>query len=304
MPFQEKRTGLTLRADEIAQLHEIAGSRSKSYARVTRARILLAYAGGKKSSAITTSENLDRAVVERCIGKALSGGIATALKDLQRTGRRPIITSEDKMWAVDLACFKPFEHGIRDRPLDHLHARPTSEGTRCRGGLPFVRLEGEKRSLCDPPRGPYMSPLRELLPRRTGRAVLGIYREVQQIADGEIRGKKTAIFYDEKLGIKAIAPMAPHRAPVPGLHGICSKDNRYTRQGALSLLVGIDLHDGHILGVSQDSQGGARQREGDGQGAGRRHCEAPVPPLCEGGEEAVLQSPRFILWLQWVRDVC
>jgi transposase len=259
MPFQKKRSGLTLRADEMAQLNEIANSRSEPYARVTRARMLLAYAGGEKISAIARRERLDRPVVERCIDKALSGGIATALKDLQRTGRPPIITSEDKAWVVDLACSKPSEHGyaadrwtisklarhIREHAVESGHASLIRAGkSAVHAILHEVNIRPHKESY-------YLEKRDDQFEEKMAQVLL-VYKEVQQVLDGKERGKETAISYDEKPGIQAIAPMAADLAPVPGLHATWSKDHQYKRHGVLSLLAGIDLHDGYVLGLVRE----------------------------------------------------
>jgi len=74
--------------------------------------------------------------------------------------------------------------------------------------------------------------------------VLFVYKEVQQVNNGEERERKTTISYDyEKPGIQAIGNVAPDLAP------------QYLgnlQHGTLSLLAGIDLHNGHILGLVRE----------------------------------------------------
>jgi transposase len=50
--------------------------------------------------------------------------------------------------------------------------------------------------------------------------------------------------YDEKPGIQALANVTPDAAG--------GRDQEYRRQGTLSLLAGIDLYDGHILGLVRE----------------------------------------------------
>ena len=111
MPFKSKRSTLELEKKDIEFLENLAASRTEQYAKVKRARILLAYARGETISGIARKEHTNRPVVERCVDKALSGGIMTALRDLARQGRPPEITDEDKSWVIHMACTKPTEYG-------------------------------------------------------------------------------------------------------------------------------------------------------------------------------------------------
>ena len=111
MPFKKKRSPLLLEEKDIKILENIAASRSEPYARVRRARMLLGYSRGESISSIARKEQTNRPAVERCVDKALSGGIMTALRDLARPGRPSVITDEDKAWVIHFACSKPSEHG-------------------------------------------------------------------------------------------------------------------------------------------------------------------------------------------------
>ena len=55
--------------------------------------------------------------------------------------------------------------------------------------------------------------------------------------------------YDEKPGIQAIENTAPDLPPVPGKHSAVGRDHAYIRHGTLSLLAGIDLLSGEVLGL-------------------------------------------------------
>ena len=107
MPFPRKRSALVLAEKDVQLLENLAASRTEPFSRVKRAKMLLAYARGQSVSSIARKEQTDRPVVERCVDKALSGGIMTALQDLARSGRPPLITDEDKAWVIHLACSKP-----------------------------------------------------------------------------------------------------------------------------------------------------------------------------------------------------
>ena len=55
--------------------------------------------------------------------------------------------------------------------------------------------------------------------------------------------------YDEKPGIQALENRAPDLPPVPGKHSAIGRDHEYIRHGTLSLLAGIDLLSGEVLGL-------------------------------------------------------
>ena len=55
--------------------------------------------------------------------------------------------------------------------------------------------------------------------------------------------------YDEKPGIQALERTGPDLPPAPGKHSAIGRDHEYIRHGTLSLLVGIDLLSGEVLGL-------------------------------------------------------
>ena len=77
--------------------------------------------------------------------------------------------------------------------------------------------------------------------------VLRVYREVDMINNGviilELKDTIT-ISFDEKPGIQATSMTSEELPPVPGKHPSVTRDYEYKRLGTLSLLAGIDLHDG------------------------------------------------------------
>jgi len=85
--------------------------------------------------------------------------------------------------------------------------------------------------------------------------VLVVYQEVNQFND-DINlysdHKKATVSYDEKPGIQAIAGIAKDLPPEPGKYKSWGRDYEYRRLGTLSLLAGIDLHDGFILSLIRE----------------------------------------------------
>ncbi len=60
---------------------------------------------------------------------------------------------------------------------------------------------------------------------------------------------QTTVSYDEKPGIQAISNIAPELSPIPGKYQTWSRDYEYKRLGTVSLLAGIDLHDGRVIAL-------------------------------------------------------
>jgi transposase len=259
MPFVKKRSDLMLRDEEKVYLTDISRSRTESRAKVERARMLLAYADGIAISGIARDVHTDRPVVERCIDKALSGGIETALKDLPRSGRPALITDDDKAWLIHIACSKPSEYGlaserwtygqlakyIREHAKEQKHASLSRTG---KSALFNILKEADIK----PQKMTYYLEKRDEQFEEKMAQVLFVYKEVQQINNEGKPEKHTTLSYDEKPGIQAIANTAPDLPPVPGKNPAWKRDHEYKRNGTLSLLAGIDLHDGHVLGIVRE----------------------------------------------------
>lgn len=259
MPFQRKRSLLVLEGKEAEFLESLAASRTEPYSKVRRARMLLAYARGESISSIARREQTDRPVVERCVDKALSGGIMTALQDLPRSGRPPLISAEDKAWVIHLACSKPADYGYAAERwtiaqlAKHIREHALASG---RPALARMGKSGVHNILAGaeikPHKTAYYLKRRDSEFEEKMAQVLVVYQEVQHARDGGDRKKHTVLSYDEKPGIQAVANLAPDLAPVSRKYAAWGRDHEYKRHGTLSLLAGIDLYDGHILGLVKD----------------------------------------------------
>lgn len=256
MPFQKKRSPLVLETTDVNLLENLSTSRTEPYAKVKRARMLLAYARGESISSIARNEKTSRPAVERCVDKALYGGVMTALRDLARSGRPPDITDEDKAWVLNLACSKPSDYGyaadrwtisqlaghIRKHAIEQGHPSLAKTG---KSGLHNILSQAEIR----PHKTSYYLEKRDSEFEQKMAQVLLVYKEVQQTIENGSQGKCTVLSYDEKPGIQAIANIAADLAPVVGKHRTWGRDYEYKRHGTLSLLAGIDLYDGHVLAL-------------------------------------------------------
>jgi transposase len=263
MPFQPQRAALVLGVKETAELRRISNSRSEKQAHVLRARILLAYQQLRSISAIARDLKVSRPLVERCVDKALGGGIKVALADLPRAGRPAVITPEAKTWVTNLACTKPTEHGYAAElwTFNQLssHVRSHCVGASC----PCLARAGKSmihNILSEHPITPHK--ITYYLERRDPdfdikmAQVLVVYHDVAAINDAppeqEADRKHVTISYDEKPGIQAIGSAAPDLPPVPGKYATLGRDYEYKRFGTISLIAGMDLHTGHIIGLVRD----------------------------------------------------
>ncbi len=266
MPFVSHRAPLKLSSAEVEMLAMLSQSRTEAAGRVQRASILLRYHASETISAIARSMGTNRPRVERCVNKALEFGVAQALADLPGRGRRPTMTPEARAWVVSLACQKPKNLGYAQELwttrllAQHIRKHSTAAGhpslSRLGRGTVSKVLRANQ---VQPHRIQYYLERRDPEFDAKMVQVLHVYREV------EIWREKAApppdlvavLSYDEKPGIQAIENTAPDLPPVPGKHATIGRDHEYIRHGTVSLLAGIDLLTGEVLGLAR-----------------KRHCSA------------------------------
>jgi transposase len=258
LPFVSHRAQLKLSDSEVAMLAALSQSRTEPAGRVQRASILLRYHAGDTVSEIARIQGTNRPRVERCVSKALDLGVTQALVDLPGRGRRPTMTAEARAWVVSLACQKPKDLGYAQElwttRLLAKHVR-----TRCQEtGHPSLAKLGRgtvSKILSANQVQPHN--VRYYLERRDPDfdakmvQVLHVYREVEIWREkGAPPSDLMAVLsYDEKPGIQAIQNTAPDLPPEPGKHPAVGRDYEYVRHGTLSLLAGIDLVSGEVLGL-------------------------------------------------------
>lgn len=258
MPFVSRRAQVKLSNQEMEMLTALTQSRSESAGRVQRASILLRYHAGDTVSEIARRLATNRPLVERCLSKALDLGVSQALADLPGRGRRPSMTAQARAWVVALACQKPKDLGYAQElwttKLLSKHVRQHGHAA----GHPSLTKLG-RGTVSKILRANQVHPhkIRYYLERRDPEfdakmvQVLHVYKEV------EIWREKGApppdlvavLSYDEKSGIQAIENTAPDLPPAPGKHSTVGRDHEYIRHGTLSLLAGIDLLSGEVLGL-------------------------------------------------------
>jgi len=260
VPFISKRPKLRLTEDETTWLLHLSQSRSQAAGQVQRAEILLRYHGGQTVSRIAAALRTNRPRVERCIAKALELGARGALQDLPGRGRHPTLTAEARAWVVALACQKPKELGYaQELWTTRLLARHVRQHGAAAGhaSLRHLARGTVSKILRAQPVQPHK--IEYYLERRDAefevkmKQVLHVYRQVELWHQAGAPGEFTAVLsYDEKPGIQALGNTAPDLPPVPGRHATRGRDHEYVRHGTLSLLAGIDLWNGEVLGLVRE----------------------------------------------------
>lgn len=257
MPFRSRRAKLELTEQERSWLQRMGQARSESVARVERAQILLRYQDGQTVSSIARALHTNRPKVERCLSKALQLGARAALQDLPGRGRRPSLTPEAKAWVVALACRKPKQLGYAQELWTmRLLAKHIRQHCRQAGhpSLQALARGTVSKILAAHPVRPHK--IQYYLERRDPDfdakmvQVLHVYKKVEVWRRRGLPPEFAAVLsYDEKPGIQALSTTAPDLPPVPSQHAALGRDHEYKRHGTLSLLAGIDLLSGEVLGL-------------------------------------------------------
>jgi transposase len=260
VPFVSKRSKLRLTEEETTWLQQLSQSRSQAAGQVQRAEILLRYHGGETVSRIAAALRTNRPRVERCLAKALELGVRGALQDLPGRGRHPSLTAEARAWVVALACQKPKALGYaQELWTTNLLARHVRQqaGAAGHASLQHLARGTVSKILRAQPVQPHK--IEYYLERRDAefdvkmKQVLHVYRQVELWHQAAAPGELMAVLsYDEKPGIQALENTAPDLPPVPGRHATVGRDHEYVRHGTLSLLAGIDLWNGEVLGLVRE----------------------------------------------------
>ncbi len=247
---------LSLTDADRTYLSQLARSRSARHTEVLRAQMLLAYADGEPVQAIANRLQMARNAVRRCVGKALALGPRQALQDLPRPGRPRQITPEARAWIVSLACQQPKDLGLAPALWsESLLARYVREHAVAAGHPSAQRVQQGTISKLLAEHALHPHRMTYYLQRRAPDfdaqrvQVLYVYQQVEFTFDDH--GQTTVRWsYDEKPGMQALGSTAPDRAPQPATgQGTWQRDPEDVRHGTVSLLAGIDLATGAILGL-------------------------------------------------------
>jgi len=267
-----KRKEITITDEEKQNLQEISKSRTASRSSVERAKIILLVLEGKTNDEIAEQVQLCKATVNNTIKKWRVFGVDAALNDLARPGRPKVITNEAKTWIVHLACQMPQD--VHDGPplqLWSIDALTQYVKKHCeKEGHPTLLKVSKSKvwtilndNSIKPHQVKYYLAKKDPDFKAKAEAVLLLYKRVEwilqftrdEVAHGQQAESlvgETIVSYDEKPGIQAIMNIAPDLAPTPE-HGNVARDYEYKRLGTVSLLAGIDLLNGKVIGLVRDS---------------------------------------------------
>ncbi len=258
MATTSKRPRLVLSAEQQSFLMQTAQSRTRPQREVQRAQILLCYAQGQKITAISRALRVSRVAVYKWVDRALALGAEAALSDQFHRPKEPVITEQAKAWVVSLACTKPKDHGYAAEVWSHRQlAKHVRENAGAQGHPSLSRAAKAtvqrilKSQTLQPHKVKYYMERRDPEFDEKMREVLLVYQEVDlqnksAPADPGAPPAVVTVSVDEKPGLQAIANTAPDLSPRPGRHPRLGRDSEYKRMGTLSLLAGLDLHDGHV----------------------------------------------------------
>jgi transposase len=260
MPFTSRRARLSLTDEESRMIEQLAQSRTETAGRVERAKILLRYHKGATVSSIAAELQTNRPKVERCVSKALQLGVHIALQDLPGRGRRPSLGAEARAWVVSLACQKPKDLGYaQELWTTRLLAKHVRQHCVDAGHHSLKRLSRGtvskilRANQVHPHRIQYYLERRDSEFEAKMKQVLHVYKQVELWHKAEVPSEMVAVLsYDEKPGIQAIENTAPDLPPQPRVHASIGRDHEYIRHGTLSLLAGIDLLSGEVLGLVRE----------------------------------------------------
>src|SRR5215831_1039825 len=269
MPFPKKRSALQFSEQDLLNLESIRKSRTEEKRRTLRAAFLLDSQSGQSDEAIAPHHHVSRSTVVTCIQKFLQFGLEAALGELPRSGKPRQLPDDAIAWVQHCACQKPKELGYSSELwtyrllLAHIHQRCVGAGHPAlrklsRSKLHKILRQGELR----PHKIRYYVEKRDAEFEAKMAQVLHIYKEVE-IVNQYLRGQEgrslalVTISYDEKPGIQALAVTTPDRPPVVERHPSHLRDYEYVRLGTVSLLAGLDLHDGRITEIVRDTHNSA-----------------------------------------------
>jgi transposase len=249
---------VVLSEEQRAMLTRISKSRTEEARRVQRATTLLMAAEGEYDDTIAAAVKLNKNSVRNTLAKFFSLGLDGALGDLARSGRPASIGDGDKAWVVHLACTKPRELSYAQELWTsrllarHIRKHCIEAGHPALSGVSHAKVWSIlDEQAVKPHRIRYYLERRDEDFEAKMAEVLIVYKQVEIEFQSEEKSGIVTVSYDAKPGIQALANTAPDLAPSPA-HGFVGRDYEYKRLGTVTLLAGMDLLTGEIIGLVRD----------------------------------------------------
>ena len=260
MARKSKRTKLNITDEQRTMLTKLSQSRSAPLREIQRAHILLSYAQNMNISNIAKQYNTTRSTIYKCIDKALSMGIAAALKDTYHRPKEPVITEEDKNWVIHLACTKPKDFGYAAETWSRNALAQYVRKCALGAGHPSLQKAAKatiQRILTEHPIRPhkiaYYCEKRDPEFESKMKNVLTVYKEISLYQENNgISPPIVNVSVDEKPGVQAISNVSDDILPNPKKNSRILRDYEYKRLGTVSILAALDLYDGHVIAQVHD----------------------------------------------------
>src|SRR6478752_5411274 len=241
---------IALTSEEEAVLAARARSVRSPYRDRLRARIVLAAAAGRTSTAIAAQVGVHVDTVRKWRRRFATAGLA-GLKDAPRSGRPPVFTAADRAEAIALACALPAESGL---PLSRWSCPELARELAGRCQI-VASASTIRRWLASDALKPWQHrswiSLRDPAFAAKAARVLDLYARTW---NGERLGSNDyVICADEKTSIQARCRC--HPTLPPGKARAMRIEHDYQRGGALAYLAAWDVHRGHVTGRCEHTTG-------------------------------------------------
>ena len=264
----------TLSEEELIKIKELSNSRTEEVRKVQRAKIILLASQGKSNETISKEVGVSIPTICKVLKKWTVFDLDAALSDLARSGRPPVIDVAARTWIIQLACHLPQDY--KDGPhsqlwtitslCNYIHKHCMNEGHECLANVQESTVwEILNSNDIKPHKIKYYLERKDPDFKEKAKKVLLLYKRVawilqmtrEQTEEGVSASKlsgEVVISYDEKPGIQAIGNITPDLRPNPAVGAGCvGRDYEYKRYGTLSLLAGIDLMSGEVIGLVRKS---------------------------------------------------
>lgn len=264
-----------LTKEERQHLEIIAASRISEYRRVIRAKAILLIADGHQIKDVAIRTGMGRKAVRALCKRWVDFGAVKALSDQERPGRPPVLSVAARTWVIELACSCPkdvvngparqmwSQASLRDYVQTNCKQKGYPELSTCSKST-IGRILNE--NLLKPHKMGYYLVRKDRGFEEKAENVLLFYKRaawIGQMAKSKQfnpagltpydLGGEVFISYDEKPGIQALRVIAPDLLPtiIPG-QGNVRRDYEYRRGGTISLLAGMDLFSGELIGITRE----------------------------------------------------
>ena len=228
-----------------------------------RAKILLALQVTGTYKSIATNLNISIKQVSNCYHRYIKNNknVLQSLKDLPRSGRRPIFDLNQQLMVLNLACQRPKDIVDPDTPEENYAsefwtqralANHVSEVFPSNKGLSKINQSAisklYKKNIIKPQQVKYYLESRDPNFDTKMEQVLQVYKQVQDGTSDQI-----TVSIDEKTAIQALG--SHHRDIMPSVSNgqktvyqkSIKRDPEYIRHGRVNIIAGVTLQNGKIL---------------------------------------------------------